>query len=143
MNAHILLVEDNPSDEKLTLLAFRTCGVPNELTVLRDGQEALDYLLGPSPAARRPALMLLDLKLPRVDGFEVLRRVRAEAWLRTLPIVILSASVEAEDIEQSYFLGANAYIRKPVDFMDFKRAVHALSEFWLHWNERAAAGVKP
>jgi two-component system response regulator len=143
VNAHILLVEDNPSDEKLTLLAFRTCGVPNELTVLRDGQEALDYLFGPGLTGHRPALLLLDLKLPRIDGLEVLRRVRAEARLRTLPIVILSASVEAEDIEQSYFLGANAYIRKPVDFMDFKRAVHALSEFWLHWNERAGSGEKP
>jgi two-component system response regulator len=133
----ILLVEDNPSDEKLTLLAFRSCTVPHELLVLRDGQQALEHLFAEKLGLQRPALMLLDLKLPRVDGFEVLRRVRAEPSLSALPIVVLSASAEQEDIERSYGLGANAYVRKPVDFGDFTSAVQTLGEFWLRWNERA------
>jgi two-component system response regulator len=137
----ILLVEDNPSDEKLTLLAFRTCTVPHDLKVLRDGQEALEYLFGEGMVAQRPALMLLDLKLPRVDGFEVLRRVRAHDSLKSLPIVVLSASAEIEDIERTYALGVNGYVRKPVDFADFTSAVQTLGEFWLRWNERPPVGV--
>jgi two-component system, response regulator len=138
----ILLVEDNPSDEKLTLLAFRSCTVPHELVILRDGQQALEHLAGVSLTDPRPALILLDLKLPRVDGFEVLRRIRADAQLSALPVVVLSASAEQEDIERVYLLGANAYVRKPVDFADFKSAVQTLGEFWLRWNERAFGRVE-
>jgi two-component system response regulator len=130
-----MLVEDNPSDEKLTLLAFRRCTVPHELVVLRDGQQALEHLLGTDAAQQRPELVLLDLKLPRVDGFEVLRRVRSDVAGKLLPVVILSASAEREDIERCYALGANGYVRKPIDFVEFSSAVQTLGEFWLRWNE--------
>lgn len=135
MTPRIMLVEDNPSDEKLTLLAFRRCTVPHELVVLRDGQQALEHLLGTDAAQQRPELVLLDLKLPRVDGFEVLRRVRSDVAGKLLPVVILSASAEREDIERCYALGANGYVRKPIDFVEFSSAVQTLGEFWLRWNE--------
>jgi two-component system response regulator len=140
----ILLVEDNASDEKLALLAFQRCGVPCEIAVVRDGADALDYLFGTGayrdrdPAAR-PALVLLDLKLPRISGLEVLRRVRASPETRLLPIVILTASREDEDLIRGYSLGANAYLRKPVDFVEFAESARALALFWLRFNELAPA----
>jgi CheY-like chemotaxis protein len=140
VNKLILLVEDNPSDEKLTLRAFQKSNIANEILVLRDGVEACDYLLGSGPAAGHagkplPAVVLLDLKLPRVDGLEVLRRVRTADRTRLLPVVVLTASREEEDVIRSYALGANAYVRKPVDFTEFARAVQTLGMFWLLLNE--------
>jgi two-component system response regulator len=135
----ILLVEDNPTDEKLTLLAFADCGVGNDVAVVRDGAQALDYLLpagdgGGGPAAL-PAVVLLDLKLPKIDGLEVLRLVRANDRTRHLPVVILTSSREEEDIVKSYELGANAYVRKPVEFSAFAKAARAMGLFWLLLNE--------
>lgn len=136
----ILLVEDNPDDEELALLAFKKGQVANEVIVARDGVEALDYLCGTGPYAGRdltqlPQMMLLDLKLPRVDGLEVLRRVRADARLRRLPVVILTSSREEEDLMRGYDLGANSYVRKPVDFTQFVDAVRQLQMYWLVLNE--------
>jgi two-component system response regulator len=136
----ILLVEDNASDEKLTLLALADCGVANEVVVARDGAAALDYLFGTGEHAGRdtstpPQLILLDLKLPRIDGLDVLRRLRSDPRTAIVPIVILTASKEDEDIVRGYALGANAYIRKPVDFEAFRSATKALGLFWLLWNE--------
>lgn len=133
MTKTILLVEDNPSDEKLTIRAFTKSGVANEIVVARDGVEAIDYVL--SPEHELPALMLLDLNLPLLDGHEVLRRVRADPRARLLPIVILTASKEEEDISRSYALGANAYVRKPVEFGEFMEAAKTLGLFWLLLNE--------
>jgi two-component system response regulator len=139
MTATILLVEDNPSDEKLTVTAFHRCGVANELTVVRDGVEALDYLFCQGDHAARdpslPTVMLLDLNLPRIDGLEVLRRIRADSHTRLLPVVVLTSSKEQEDVVRSYSLGANAYVRKPVDFTEFARAVQTLGLFWLLLNQ--------
>jgi two-component system response regulator len=137
MSNLILLVEDNASDEKLTVLAFKSCGVTNEVVVVRDGVAALDYLLGPEGDTARalPALVLLDVNLPKVDGLEVLRRLRANPRTRLLPIVILTASKEEEDILKSYSLGANAYVRKPVQFAEFATAVKTVGLFWLLLNE--------
>lgn len=136
----ILLVEDNPDDEELALLAFKKGQVANEVVVARDGVEALDYLFGTGPYTGRdltqlPQMMLLDLKLPRVDGLEVLRRVRADARLRRLPVVILTSSREEEDLMRGYDLGANSYVRKPVDFTQFVDAVRQLQMYWLVLNE--------
>jgi CheY-like chemotaxis protein len=142
MTKLILLVEDNSSDEKLALRAFKNCGVPNEIVVARDGADALDYVFatgkhaGRDPAAR-PALILLDLKLPRISGHEVLRRIRAAPETQLLPVVVLTASREDEDVQRSYALGANAYIRKPVDFVEFSEAAKTLGAFWLLFNEPA------
>lgn len=136
----ILLVEDNQDDEELALLAFQTGQVLNEVVVARDGVEALDYLFGTGPCAGRdvgalPQLMLLDLKLPKVDGHEVLRRVRADPRTRRLPVVILTSSKEEEDRFKGYDLGANSYVRKPVDFVQFVDAVRQLQVYWLVLNE--------
>jgi CheY-like chemotaxis protein len=136
----ILLVEDSASDEKLTLLAFRKSGIANEVTVVRDGAEALDWLFGTGVHAGRdasvlPTVVLLDLKLPKVDGLDVLKRIRAEERTRLLPVVVLTASKEQEDIVRSYSLGANAYVRKPVDFGEFAQAAKTLGLFWLLLNE--------
>jgi len=145
MSKIILLIEDNASDEKLTIIAFRQCGVANEIVVKRDGAEALEYLmitgkhLDRDPAAL-PAVVLLDLKLPRVDGLEVLRRIRADERTRLLPVVVLTASNEDEDVIRSYELGANAYVRKPVSFAQFLTAAKTLGLFWLLLNERPPAG---
>jgi CheY-like chemotaxis protein len=140
----ILLVEDNASDEKLTLLAFKKCSVANEIIVARDGAEALDYLFGTGKFAgietRLPAVVLLDLKLPRVDGLEVLRRIRDAEVTKHLPVVVLTASKEEEDIARSYSLGANAYVRKPVEFSEFAEAAKTLGLFWLLLNEPAPKG---
>jgi two-component system, response regulator len=133
MTKTILLVEDNPSDEKLTIRAFTKSGVANEIVVARDGVEAITYVL--SLEHELPALMLLDLNLPLLDGHEVLRRVRADPRARSLPVVILTASKEEEDISRSYALGANAYVRKPVEFGEFMDAAKTLGLFWLLLNE--------
>jgi two-component system response regulator len=141
----ILLVEDNPTDEKLTLRAFKQSGVANEVTVVRDGAEALDYLFATGPYAGRdlddaPAVVLLDLKLPRIDGLEVLRRIRADERTKLQPVVILTASKEDEDVTRGYELGANAYVRKPVDFAEFAIASHAVGLFWLLINHPPGRG---
>ena len=135
----ILLVEDNPDDEALTLRAFRKNNILNDVVVARDGVEALDYLFGTGAHAGRdtreqPQVVLLDLKLPKVDGLEVLRRLRADARTRLLPVVILTTSNEDRDIVTSYQLGANSFIRKPVDFDQFMEAVRQLGLYWLVLN---------
>jgi two-component system response regulator len=136
----ILLVEDNPDDVQLTLRAFKKNNIANPVAVARDGVEALDYLFGPAAAGRDlPAVMLLDLKLPKVDGLEVLRRVRAEPRTRFLRVVVLTSSREDQDVLSSYALGANSYIRKPVDFDAFVAAVGQLGLYWLLLNERPPA----
>jgi len=145
MSKVILLVEDNSSDEKLTVLAFNRCGISNEVVVVRDGAEALDYLFGTGKHAGRdtsvlPTLVLLDLGLPRIDGHEVLRRIRADERTRLLPVVILTSSNEEEDVARGYALGANAYVRKPVDFNEFAQAAKTLGLFWLLLNELPRAG---
>jgi two-component system response regulator len=130
----ILLVEDNPDDEALMLRAFQRSKLANRIEVARDGAEALDFLLGPS-ARPLPTLVILDLKLPKVDGLEVLRRVRGSERTRTLPVVVLTSSREEQDLVESYRLGANSYVRKPVDFMQFADATKTLGLYWLVVNE--------
>jgi two-component system, response regulator len=135
----ILLVEDNPDDEALTLRALKKNNIMNEVVVARDGAEALDYLFGTGAHAGRavsdlPQIVLLDLKLPKVDGLEVLRRVRADERTRLQPVAILTTSNEDRDILSSYKLGANSYIRKPVDFEQFMEAVRQLGLYWLVLN---------
>jgi CheY-like chemotaxis protein len=131
-NAPILLVEDNPDDEALTLRAFSKTNIGNPVHVVRDGQEALDYLLGDAPL---PSLVLLDLKLPKVDGLEVLRQIRANDRTAILPVVILTSSREEQDLVSGYRLGANSYVRKPVDFGSFLEATRQLGLYWLVLNE--------
>jgi CheY-like chemotaxis protein len=136
----ILLVEDNPDDEALTLRALKKNNIRNEVVVAHDGAEALDYLFGTGAYAGRdltimPTLMLLDLKLPKIDGLEVLRRLRADDRTRLLSVVILTSSNEEQDLINSYRFGANSYIRKPVDFTQFMEAVRELGRYWLLWNE--------
>ena len=133
----ILLVEDNPDDEALTLRAFEKSNISNEVVVARDGAEALAYLFPGDGDGPRPALILLDLNLPKVGGLEVLRRMQADARTRLIPVVVLTSSKQEEDILDSYRSGANAYVRKPVNFSDFADAVRALGEFWLLLNEPA------
>jgi two-component system response regulator len=130
----ILLVEDNADDEQLTLRAMRQSDVPNLIRVARDGAEALDVLFGDAAHNRLPDLVLLDLKLPKVSGLEVLQRIRNESSTRALPIVVLTSSDEERDIIESYNLGANSYIRKPVDFDEFIDAVRQLGLYWLSMN---------
>ncbi len=129
----ILLVEDNADDEQLTLRAMRQSEIPNIIRVARDGAEALDYLFGPANG-HLPDLVLLDLKLPKISGLEVLQRIRAEDHSRSLPVVVLTSSDEERDIVKSYNLGANSYIRKPVDFDEFIDAVRQLGVYWLMMN---------
>jgi CheY-like chemotaxis protein len=136
----VLLVEDSPDDVDLTLRAFKKSRLLNEVVVAGDGVEALDYLFGNGADPNRdpnvlPQLVLLDLNLPRVDGLEVLRRIRAEERTKLLPVVILTTSKEEQDIVQSYTLGANSYIRKPVDFIQFSEAVQQLGLYWMVLNE--------
>jgi two-component system response regulator len=139
-NKTILLVEDNPDDEALTLRALHKNKILNNITVVRDGAEALDYLFCQGVYAGRdpdqtPSVILLDLKLPKVDGLEVLRRLRADNATRLLPVVILTSSKEEHDLIEGYRLGANSYIRKPVDFDQFMEAVRQLGLYWLVLNE--------
>lgn len=135
----VVIVEDNPDDEALVLRALRKANLRNDIAVVRDGAEALDYLLHigayENHVAIMPAVVLLDLKLPKVDGLEVLRRLRQSERTRRLPVVILTSSAEQEDIVRSYDLGANAYVRKPVEFGAFSEAVGRLGLFWLLLNE--------
>jgi CheY-like chemotaxis protein len=134
----ILLVEDNPDDEMLTLRAFKKSNILNEVRVARDGQQALDLLLPPAKGAEAPfapQVVLLDLNLPKVGGLDVLKRLRAHEETRFLPVIVLTSSKEDEDVIRSYSLGANAYVRKPVDFAQFTDAVEALGLFWLVLNE--------
>ena len=136
-DAPILLVEDNPDDEALTLRAFKRSGVANDIEVVRDGQEALDYLFGNDAveASPPPSIILLDLKLPKVDGLEVLKRVRAEDRTKLIPVVILTSSREESDLIATYGHGANSYVRKPVDFNQFADSVRQLGLYWLVVNE--------
>ena len=134
----ILLVEDNPDDEALTLRAFKKSNIRNEVVVMRDGAEALAYLFpGNGDAVPCPALILLDLNLPKVGGLELLRRMRADKRTQLIPVVVLTSSKLEEDILDSYRNGANAYVRKPVKFSDFAEAVRTLGVFWLLLNEPA------
>ena len=139
-NRVLLLVEDNPSDIALTRRALERGRIANELVVAEDGQEALDYLYGAGPWTGRdpsdiPALVLLDLKLPRISGLDVLRRIRAERCTRRLPVVILTSSGEDRDLASGYDLGVNSYIRKPVDFNEFTGTIEKLGMYWLLINE--------
>lgn len=136
----ILLVEDDPNDIELTLRAFRKNPVGNEVVVVHDGHEALDYLRGTGAHAGRdaadaPQVVLLDLNLPGLDGLEVLRRIRADERLRRVPVVILTSSDEDSDKVAGYTLGANSYVRKPVDFRQFSDAVKNLGQYWMVVNE--------
>jgi CheY-like chemotaxis protein len=138
----ILLVEDSPDDVKLTLRSFEKQHVHNRIVVARDGVEALDYLFATGAHAAEqplvPSVILLDLKLPRVDGFEVLRRIRADERTRQLPVVILTSSDEEADIAAGYDLGCNSYVRKPVSFGEFTEAVRQLGVYWLLLNRTVA-----
>lgn len=140
MNKVILLVEDNPDDEELTRIALQESKILNTLVVARDGAEALDYLFatgqydGRDPSTN-PQLVLLDVKLPKIDGIEVLRRLREDERTKLLPVVILTSSNEEQDMVRSYKLGANSYVRKPVDFTQFIEAVKYLGLYWLVLNE--------
>jgi CheY-like chemotaxis protein len=136
----ILLVEDNPDDAELALRALMRSEIPSEVIVARDGVEALDYLFGTGKHAGRdtslmPIVVLLDLKLPKVDGLEVLRTIRSAGATRLLPVVVLTSSDEERDLIDSYELGTNSYVRKPVDFTQFAEAVQQLSFYWLQLNE--------
>ena len=138
----ILLIEDNPDDEALTLRALEKNNIKNDVVVARNGAEALDYLFGTGPYAGRdltvmPQVTLLDLKLPKVDGLEVLRQLRANELTRLLPVVILTSSNEEQDRIHGYGLGANSYVRKPIDFGQFMDAVRQLGLYWLILNEPA------
>jgi two-component system response regulator len=140
MNKTILLVEDNPDDEKLTLRAFKRNNILNSVAVTRDGVEALDYLFARGAYAERagrplPAIILLDLKLPKLDGMGVLKAIRGDERTRLIPVVVLTSSKEDQDLVQSYSLGANSYVRKPVDFGEFLEAVRVLGIFWLMMNQ--------
>jgi len=129
----MLLVEDSLTDEKLTIRAFKKHAVVNQIDVARDGEEALAYLFDSARAL--PTVVLLDLKLPKIDGLEVLKRVRANSRTRFIPTVVLTSSKEQEDVARSYSVGANAYVRKPVDFVQFAEAAKALGLFWCVVNE--------
>jgi CheY-like chemotaxis protein len=136
----IMLVEDNPDDEALTLRALKRNNIRNEVVVARDGAEALEYLFGMGSYAQRdltimPVVILLDLKLPKIDGLEVLRRLRADEPTQFIPVVVLTSSREEQDLVNSYRFGCNSYIRKPVDFVQFVDAVRQLGLYWLVLNE--------
>jgi len=136
----ILLVEDNPDDELLAIRALEKNNIMNEVVVARDGAEALDYLFGAGTHAGRdmsvmPQIILLDLKLPKIDGLEVLRRLRNDERTKLLPVVVLTSSKEDRDLTESYSLGANSYIRKPVNFAQFTEAIRQLGLYWLVLNE--------
>lgn len=135
----ILLVEDNPDDQELTRIAFEESRLANELVIVQDGEEALEYLFGTGRYASRdislmPQLILLDLKLPKVDGHEVLHRIRVDARTKYIPVVVMTTSREESDLISSYDLGANSFIQKPVDFVSFGEAVRQLGLYWLVLN---------
>lgn len=139
-NHVILLVEDNSDDVEITLRAFRKCNVLSEIVVVRDGVEALDYMFAAGTHAGQttklqPDVILLDLKLPKVSGLEVLRRLREEERTRRVPVVVLTSSNEEKDIQSSYDLGANSFVRKPVDFTQFMEVARQLGQYWLGINE--------
>jgi CheY-like chemotaxis protein len=139
-NKVILLVEDNPDDEALAIRALKRHHIGNDIVVAHDGVEALDYLFGTGmyagrDVANKPSVVLLDLKLPRVDGLEVLRRLRNDRRTKFLPVVVLTTSSEEMDVLNSYSLGCNSYIRKPVDFVQFSEAIRQLGMYWLLMNE--------
>lgn len=141
----ILLVEDNPDDEALTLRAFKKNNIKNEIVVARDGVEALDFLFATGKYEGRipemlPQVVLLDLKLPKISGLEVLKAMRADERTKLLPVVVLTSSNEERDIIESYSFGANSYVRKPVDFTEFLEAVRQLGFYWLMLNEGPPAG---
>jgi two-component system, response regulator len=136
---YILLVEDNPADVKLTLRAFKKSNILNEVVVAEDGARAIEILFS-DPHAAMPQIVLLDLKLPKVDGMEVLKRIRSEERSRLLPVIILTSSREESDLTRGYGLGANSYVRKPVDFEQFQEAVRQLGLYWLVLNETPPEG---
>jgi CheY-like chemotaxis protein len=144
--ARILMVEDDPKDVELTLSALKEYNLANEIVVARDGEEALDYLYCRGQFSARPqdnpAVMLLDLKLPKVDGLEVLNRVKSDARLKMIPVVVLTSSREERDMMRSYQLGVNAYVVKPVDFHEFVNAVKELGVFWAVINQPPPGSVK-
>jgi two-component system response regulator len=136
----ILLVEDNPDDVDLTLRAFKKNNIMNKVVIAKDGVEAMDYLFGRSRYARRdvndlPVVILLDLKLPKIDGLEVLKSIRQDERTKLMPVVILTSSTEEKDLINGYMMGANSYIRKPVEFNQFVEAMKHLGLYWLLWNE--------
>ena len=137
----ILLVEDNADDAELAVRAFERTPVKNDIVLARDGGEALDYLFATGryaePPATPPDVVLLDLKLPRVDGIEVLRRLRENQRTRHLPVVVMTSSGEATDVSRCYELGANSYVRKPVDFSEFVQTIHQVGAYWLLLNQPA------
>jgi two-component system response regulator len=140
MEKTILLVEDNPNDEELTLRALRKANIANEVAIARDGQEALDFLFGTGKYAGRvlptmPAVVLLDLKLPKLDGIDVLQRIRADPRTKLVPVVVLTSSSEDEDMVRSYQSGANSYVRKPIEFSAFANAVTQLGMYWVLVNQ--------
>jgi CheY-like chemotaxis protein len=144
--ARILIVEDDPRDVELTLTALEDYKLANEVVVVRDGQEALDYLYCRGPFRDRPrespAVLLLDLKLPKVDGLEVLKQIKSDDQLKMIPVVVLTSSHEEQDMMRSYRLGVNAYVVKPVDFHEFVNAVRELGVFWAVINEPPPGSVK-
>jgi CheY-like chemotaxis protein len=139
----ILLVEDNPDDERLTIRALKKQNIQNDVVVAHDGVEAIEYLFGEGKYAGRdlsqmPQVVLLDLKLPKLNGLDVLKRIRADERTHSIPVVVLTTSSEERDIVDSYNLGANSYVRKPVDFVEFAEAVKTLGMYWLLLNERTS-----
>ena len=142
----ILLVEDNPDDVALTLRALKSHNITNDVVVAQDGAQALDLLFGataPALGGELPAVVLLDLKLPKVNGMEVLQRIRADDRTRLLPVVILTSSDEERDVIEGYSIGANSYVRKPVDFVEFTQAAKQLGLYWLLMNRAAPVPRKP
>ena len=135
-NKFILLVEDNPDDEELTIRALKKNNIHNEVCVVRDGEEAIDFLFR-DDQKKTPEVILLDLKLPKVGGLEILKRIRSDKRTQMIPVVVLTTSKEDEDVIQSYKLGANSYVRKPVDFVQFTEAVRQLGMYWLLLNQSA------
>lgn len=136
----ILLVEDNPQDAELAIHALKSCSLANDLVHVRDGQEALDFIFGTGAHAGRdvrqqPRVVMLDLKLPKVDGIEVLRQIRSDERTKLLPVAVFTSSREENDVRATYRLGVNSFVVKPVDFESFSQAVSSLGHYWIEWNE--------